>query len=288
MTRQFFLCFITFFILTTGIQSQDLNAYKYVVVPEGYGFLKNEKDKYQLNSLTEFLFKKYGFNTVMTGTALPNDVQQSPCNTLYVEVLNVSNMMTIKLQVVLKDCEGKELFTSVAGRSRLKEFRAGYQQALRNAFQGIKNLKYAYNLSASEQGSRIHAMKKGSTPVLVAPVVSGTDTINSAIHKEVVGHHLQISEASVSKTSTIHYVCNGIQYDIKKNTYGVEVLVRASNTISSSFGKGYLTTRKGVYLVYGLDWSGVGYFDTYGNFVLERLHPTTGKMISDTFAREMD
>jgi hypothetical protein len=47
--------------------------------------------------------------------------------------------------VVLKDCKNAEVFTSVEGKSREKELKVAYNQALREAFSSFDKLEYKYS-----------------------------------------------------------------------------------------------------------------------------------------------
>ena len=71
---------LSVFILFINISfaQGNLDAYKYVIVPDKYDAFK-EVDKYQLNSLTKFLFKKYGFQTLSEKIAYPAEVINNPC-----------------------------------------------------------------------------------------------------------------------------------------------------------------------------------------------------------------
>ena len=51
---------------------------------------------------------------------------------------NESNMMTSKVQFLLTDCTNKAVFISQIGKSREKEFKKSYQEALRNALSGTE------------------------------------------------------------------------------------------------------------------------------------------------------
>ena len=46
-------------------QTESVNNYKYVIIPEKFSFLK-EANKYNLNSLTKMVFEKYGFTVFYT------------------------------------------------------------------------------------------------------------------------------------------------------------------------------------------------------------------------------
>lgn len=105
-----------------------------VVVPNKFAFLKSDNE-YQLNILTKFLIEKQGFKAYMENE-VPTELLNTPCNLLKADVKNESNMMTSKLRLVLTDCANKEVFSSEVGKSREKEYKKSYQEALRNALAG--------------------------------------------------------------------------------------------------------------------------------------------------------
>ena len=105
-----------------------------VVVPNKFSFLKSDNE-YQLNILTKFLIEKQGFKAYMENE-VPSELLNTPCNILRADVKNESNMMTSKLRLVLTDCANKEVFSSEVGKSREKEYKKSYQEALRNALAG--------------------------------------------------------------------------------------------------------------------------------------------------------
>lgn len=140
----FFICFV--FLLFPGKpNAQDLSTYKYVIVPKSFGFT-SEEDKYQLNSLSVFLFEKYGFEAVMEGEPFPEGLKNQPCSALYADVLSDSGMFSFvtKVKVVLKNCNQQTVFESKEGRSRLKKYKFAYQEALRDAFSSVESLDHVY------------------------------------------------------------------------------------------------------------------------------------------------
>ena len=131
-------------LLSTSIFSQaNLNNYKYVIIPNKYDFLK-EADQYQLNSLTEFLFNKYGFQALMEGSNYPEDVIRNRCLALKSNLIKDSGMFKTKLMVELKNCNDQVVYTSEMGESREKEYQKAYNEALRDAFKSIEALNYKY------------------------------------------------------------------------------------------------------------------------------------------------
>jgi hypothetical protein len=127
-----------------GIAQKDISNYKYIIVPKKYVFSKSE-DQYQLNSLTKFLFNKYGFEAYFVDDDFPEDLKNNICLALTSEVSNEKNtMFKTKLEFILKDCYGVVVMTSQLGESRLKKFDRAYSEALRAAFEKSPNLNYEY------------------------------------------------------------------------------------------------------------------------------------------------
>lgn len=121
----------------------NLNDYKYVIVPKKFDFLK-EANAYQLNSLTKFLFEKYGFTTLMEGDEMPDDFKKNVCLALHSDVLNDKGLFKTKLAVQLKSCEGRIVYTSKMGETREKDFKTAYHTALREAFTSFEGVNYHY------------------------------------------------------------------------------------------------------------------------------------------------
>ena len=134
--------FLFFYLINTYAQSK-LNAYKYVIVPKRYSFFK-EDDKYRLNALTKFLFEKQGFKTVWQDDQYPEDLLDDPCLGLQAGLKNNSNMFTTKLILTLTDCRNQVVFESEEGRSKEKEFKKSYHEALRRTFISLQKEQYRY------------------------------------------------------------------------------------------------------------------------------------------------
>jgi hypothetical protein len=121
----------------------NLNAYKYIIVPTRFDFLK-EPDQYRLNGLTKFLFEKNGFQVLMEGTNYPEDLIRNRCLGLKSDLIKDSGMFKTKLTVELKDCNDQVVFTTEVGESREKEYDKAYTEALRNAFKSFDGIRYKY------------------------------------------------------------------------------------------------------------------------------------------------
>lgn len=138
----FSMLMICFFSI--GVFSQtNLNEYKYVVVSKKYDFLK-EADMYQLNSLSKFLFNKYGFEALMEGEEYPDDLIKNRCLALDANILKGAGMFKTKLNIELTDCNDKVVYVSTLGESREKDYKKAYTEAVRKAFKSIEALDYKY------------------------------------------------------------------------------------------------------------------------------------------------
>lgn len=127
-------------------QQSKINNYQYIIVPDKFDFVKSI-DQYQTSSLTKFLLKKKGFKVFLSNENLPKELKNNRCKALQAIVKDDSSMFTIKSSIELQDCYGKVLFTSDIGKSKEKDYKKGYQEAIRNAFETMADMEYNYNPS---------------------------------------------------------------------------------------------------------------------------------------------
>ncbi|WP_396167910.1 hypothetical protein [Flavobacterium sp.] len=132
---------LVLFLLATAVGfAQNLNGYKYAIVPSKFLFLK-EENMYNLNLLTKMYLQKYGFETYYNTETAPDEFVNSNCNKIYIDVSENNSMLNTKLRIVVKDCKGTVLATSEEGTSREKEHHVAYNLALRMAFDNFGILK---------------------------------------------------------------------------------------------------------------------------------------------------
>jgi len=122
-------------------QEKKVNNYKFIVVPDQFDFLK-QKDEYKTSSLTKFLLKKNGFTAVLNSEQYPKDLIDNPCSGLKALVLDKSSVFKIKVIIELRDCSNRLLYTSKEGVSKLKEYKKGFQEAIRNAHASMIDVVY--------------------------------------------------------------------------------------------------------------------------------------------------
>jgi hypothetical protein len=134
---------VLIFISYASFSQNNVNDYKYVVVPNTFDFLK-EPNQYRLNNLTKLLFEKYGFTVFMKDENLPDDALSNICLVLNSDVIKENGMFNTKLKVELKNCKGEVIYTSRLGESREKKYQVAYTLALREAFNSFEVLNYSY------------------------------------------------------------------------------------------------------------------------------------------------
>ncbi len=143
MSKFYFFMVLCCFANSNSFSQDSVNDYKYIIVPAEYEFLK-EADKYQLNSLTKFLFNKYGYTAYLTTDTFPSELRNGGCLGLVVDLVNESNILKTKLRMDLKDCTGKIIMSSGMGESREKKYEVAYNLALRDAFKTYQQFNYSY------------------------------------------------------------------------------------------------------------------------------------------------
>ena len=108
---------VLFLSLSTQSFSQNsLSDYSYIIVSEQFEF-QDEKDKYELNSLIKFLYNKYGFHAYFKDE-VPDNVRR--CDGLYADVEGKPGFLITKVELVIRDCDGTEVFRSLKGKVMLK------------------------------------------------------------------------------------------------------------------------------------------------------------------------
>ncbi|TYB73887.1 hypothetical protein ES677_07835 [Bizionia gelidisalsuginis] len=140
---------VLFLAMYSGYAQNNINNYKYVIVPNSYKFL-NSANEYRLNELTKFLFEKYNFVTFMENDAFPDEVISNGCLALRANVLDDSGFFKTILKIELKNCKGDIVYTTLEGISREKDRAVAYNLALRGASKSLDGLNYSYAPDANQ------------------------------------------------------------------------------------------------------------------------------------------
>lgn len=134
----------TIFLISTFVANaqNELNAYKYIIVPKKFEAFKNYNE-YLTSTLIKHLFTEKGFMTVYADE-LPEDLKQNRCSGLKVDLLDNSALFSTKTEILLKDCSEKEIFRSVLGTSREKNYKTAFAEAIRQSFKSFDKINYVY------------------------------------------------------------------------------------------------------------------------------------------------
>lgn len=248
------ICAFLMLFSAKGISQENINAYKYIIVPTSFNFL-NEPDQYQVNSLTKFLFEKYGFTAIMADADYPEDLTNNRCLGLFAGVEKLSAFLKTKLQVHLKDCNNKVVFSSTIGESREKQFDKVYNLALRDAFNSFETLNYNYQPNIKV------AFKEAKT----APVSTGNSEAQEEIQrlqKEVEAlKETRLREEMASNETQVNTQLQDPQPEVMAQVKKVMVAETISNEplqtlFANPVENGYTITDASTKILYHLVFSG--------------------------------
>jgi len=135
--KRFYVLVVLFVCLVSkGISQKSMSDYSYIIVSEQFEF-QDEKDKYQLNSLIKFLYNKHGFHAYFEDE-VPENVRR--CDGLFADAEGKPGFIITKVELIIRDCNGTELFRTIKGKSDIKNYKNAYYEASREAFKSIRDL----------------------------------------------------------------------------------------------------------------------------------------------------
>jgi len=252
---------------------QNINNYKYIIIPESFEFTEGV-DQYRLNSLTKFLFEKNGYNTLMKTEEKPGDLKNNPCLGLNATIKNNSNLFVTKLVLQLIDCGGNVVFETKEGNTREKDYETAYKEALRDAFGSVEEIEYNYVASTS--------LKKPSEKEIVSvPVSAQEQTIEKAEADEIMEEapevETQVGEVNESDKG---FLFSGKNYRLQETAQGLGLFQESSSDpiailIETGGGKSYIYN--------SLTNQGVAYFDEKGNLIVEYVNKQENKKVTLTY-----
>ncbi|MBJ2175032.1 hypothetical protein JBL43_12340 [Aureibaculum sp. A20] len=229
------LFIIVAIFISNTIIGQSLDDYKYVIIPAKYDFQKTD-DQYQLNSLTKFLFEKEGFITQFDNLEMSSEIAKNPCDVLTARVNNTSNMFTTKMVIELINCKNQKVLITEEGKSKEKEYKKGYQEALRQAFESITAQNYNH---ANADKSQTSIAKSEIENAKNAAMEAAADAVEEAVQEveiiesteveipeeiqvaEVEEEIVEIEETLMETTSTSGFINNFKDLDQKGSLLGM-------------------------------------------------------------------
>jgi hypothetical protein len=127
----------------------QLNDYKYIIVPKKFDGFRNE-NQYQTSTLIKYLLVQRGFEVVYDD-ALPADLNANRCLGLLVDFEDLSGMFSTKVILKLKDCNSVVIMATEQGKSKEKDFKLAYNEAIKDAFRSFDTVNYSYNPKDKEK-----------------------------------------------------------------------------------------------------------------------------------------
>lgn len=225
--------------LSTFGQNVNLDRYKYIVVSEKFDFLK-KVDQYQTSSLTKFLLKKKGFEVFLGNETLPKEIVNNRCLSLFASVKDESSMLSIKSIIEIKDCYGKVLLATEIGKSKLKDYKKGYHEAIRDAYNSLEEFVYSYKPS-------MIAKNKNETKV-----IHTNNTVPKLVSKSEIKIDSNKVSNSVVEMPTILYAqpkVNGFQLvNLKPEVVFVVLKTKIKDTFIIKGKNGILYKRNRIWI----------------------------------------
>jgi hypothetical protein len=254
-------------ILTfTTVNSQNLDEYKYIVVPETFAF-SDSVNEYQLNALTKFLFEKNNYKVIMKSEKRPSDLEANGCLGLYADVKEDSNLFVTKLMVVLENCNGEIIFRSKEGKSREKDFKRAHHEALREAFTSFEDLEYEYeaqSLDARAQ-DRITAVPENNGEVMAE---TPAEDMKAVRNEELEDEEMEVTTKKEDGIEN-SYVLNNAVYFLEASDSGYSLFQKGMAEPFASLVK----SGEGDSFIYAsITKQGLAYFDDEGNLVVEHFN----------------
>ncbi|NND62031.1 MAG: hypothetical protein HKN48_02435 [Flavobacteriaceae bacterium] len=226
------------------------NDYSFVVVPERFDF-QAEKDQFQLNSLTKFLFNKHGFNAYFNAE-LPN---VSRCDGLWADVQREDGFVWTRLTVILNDCNGDEVYRSSIGKSKDKEYKKAYFEAMRQAFESIEAEQF------QQPEPKIYADFEEKTEKDEVKISEVKESEPSVDDTSVIETKVATSEVNMSN---MEFVSGN--YSLLKVDDQYQILQNGNN-----IGRLIPTSKANLYLVKTQQFFGVAYKTNTG-FTIEKIN----------------
>ena len=224
MFKKFIILSLLFIFSIAGFSQNNVNNYKYIIVPVEYSFLK-EPDQYRLNSLSKFLFEKYGFTAIMSDAVYPDDLSQNFCLALRANVIGNPGAFKTKIKVELKNCKNETVYVSPTGESFEKENKVAYNLAMREAFSYLATLNYTYEpgIELVNKTPVVKETVQVSEPVAVVETIVETPVKTQTIQEEIAQPNiLERSSLTANKTA------NGYKL-LDSNNKEVMVLLSTKN-----------------------------------------------------------
>jgi hypothetical protein len=197
------LLILVLFAITVHAQN-NINNYKYVIVPEKFSFSRSE-NQYGMNSLLRDLLEEKGFTAFMSNAQLPQEVAANKCSALMADVVEKKGIFVTNLTILLKDCQGNIIFKSKEGKSREKEFPVAYDGALRDAYTSLKAAPYQYDGTTFTQPQQPTAIPApvAPAPASTLPPAAAITEATGTLYAQATPNGFQLIDTTPKKVLTL-------------------------------------------------------------------------------------
>lgn len=242
-----------------------MSNYAYVLVPQQFEFQKG-KDQFQVNTLMRHLLNQAGFNAIYDV-----ELKNLPrCEGLFLDLDLDPSFVFTKIKIILRDCNYNIIFQSEEGRSKEKEYKEAFHEAIRAAFRTLENMGVD---QGDLQSFRESIEKRDATHTISKP-----NTIKNE----------PLSIESVKSKSLVIYEFKGEKYYLEaKNNEFVIYQMDKNNKSFIEFGKLKETSRPGIYLFTKDGKSLLANFDADDNLLIDGVD-NQGNPIQNKYQKVKD
>lgn len=248
-------------ILIVIIKAQTVSDYKYVSIPSELTDFK-ENRSFGLNRMLENSLKAKKYVVLPeTKSNWPADASGNPCKVLSVDILDDKSMFRNKIILQFKNCNNQVVLTQ-KGLSTIKEFEAGYQDALKQALTKV---------SVSNPSAAIENIASTNPQETVSKSQETANTLEVTKTNQVV---------SQNQTAAKKYTNGNLNF--QKIQIAEDQFILIDGRSSVPFATFKSTAKKDVYRVkLGTGESTIGYYEN-GNIVIE-MPKSNGEFSNEIF-----
>jgi hypothetical protein len=271
------------------VAQSPLDAYKYIIIPKKFDFLK-EENQYRVNSTTKYLFEQNGFKTLTQGEEYPEDLKKDPCLAARADILDESTVLRTKLYVLLFDCQDQEVYRSEMGKTGEKSWDKTYIYALNDAFTSFEEMDYSYDSSLSREQETAVAAKAPekviSPETQPSAATAAAESAPAAVAAAAVtADQKNTSEEKTSRASEENEVATATSYGNDNVSFlliaqGDKLVAYVSDNKNSAYKKGEMIgtlVKTSLPNVFRASWKHMdvsidqttAYFDDQGNLKID-------------------
>jgi hypothetical protein len=234
---------------------QKVSDYKYISLPLHFETFK--EDFGLADMLTKTLKSKNYTIVPYDKLQWPAEAQANPCSVLMADVVNDSGLLRNKVLLQFRDCNNK-IISSTKGSSNIKEFKEGFQDALKQTFVSVSP----------------------SSPVAQSTAAASTISTTASVTET---KETETSSSASSDNNAVKF-SNG-KVDVMKVQLDNNQFILVNSNSSSPYATFKTTTKADVFRVKLQNGdSTLGYYEN-GNIVIE-MPKANGEYVKEIFVKK--